>query len=345
MNDLRAWYRGKNVLITGGLGHLGSNLAIALVEMGAQVTAIDNRMPGCGANDYNLTAVAGAVRHWDADIAQVDEYSCVLASADVIFNLAGEVSHIHSMLFPERDLAINLISQMHFLRAVCRHAPGRRVVYASTRQIYGSPQYLPVDERHPIAPPDFNGVHKYSAGQYHQLLGRTGAIDPVVLRLTNVFGPRMAIGLPCQGFLGVFTRRAISGQPIAVFGDGTQIRDPIYVDDAVDAFLRAGAVTRPERRVFNVGSSDPLTLSCIARKFCEAAGLPAPEVRPFPPGRSAIDVGGYTTDTACSHEGLGWRAETSFDTALQRTLDFYGAHAAQYLSPKGGTGCPLNHPA
>lgn len=341
--ELRAFYRGKYALVTGGLGNIGSNLALALVELGAKVTAMDNRVVGCGANDHNLQAAGGRVTLWESDIARADEYPCVIESADVVFNLAGEVSHIHSMLYPARDLAINTESQIRFLQIVARYAPGKRVVYAGTRQVYGVPQYLPVDELHPLAPPDFNGVHKLCATNYHLLLGRLGQIDPIVLRLTNVIGPRMAIQSPCQGFLSVFTRCALRGQPLVVYGDGTQLRDPVYVDDIVDVLLRAGAVREPRRRVLNVGSTEPLTIMEIAHQFSNEAGLAAPECRPFPSGRAAIDVGGYYTDTAACHQDLGWRATTSFSAAVRSTLDFYERHIDHYLAPGAGPCCALGH--
>ena len=202
-------YRDVPVLITGGLGFLGSNLAIKLVEEGARVTIVDASVPGCGSNQYNIAPVQDRVAIIAQDISEAASFAPAIREARVVFNLAGEISHIHSMDFPERDLKINTVAQLRFLMECQASNPGVRVVYASTRQIYGVPDYLPVDEHHPIQPVDYNGVHKYATSMYHLMLARAGAIDTVVLRLTNVYGPRMALDIPCQGFLSTFLRRLL----------------------------------------------------------------------------------------------------------------------------------------
>lgn len=233
-------YRDLRVLITGGLGFIGSNLAIRLVELGARVTIVDPQVAGCGGNPYNIAPVRERVEVIPHDIGDAGQFAGAIREAKVIFNLAGEISHIHSMEFPERDLLINAVSQLRFLQACARHNPGVRVVYAGTRQVYGKPDYLPMDERHPLRPVDFNGVHKYAANMYHSMLSRMGLLDGIVLRLTNVYGPRMSLSIPCQGFLSTFLRLVLTGKGLVVFGDGKQLRDPMFVDDAVKAFLLAG---------------------------------------------------------------------------------------------------------
>src|SRR5689334_8319670 len=222
-------YQNRRVLITGGLGFIGSNLAIRLVEAGARVTVVDSMLSGCGANLFNIAPISSNIAVVRADIGQAEEFVTALAQAEIIFNLAGEISHSSSMEQPERDLDINVVAQLRFLLACREYCPGSRIVYAGTRQLYGKPLYLPVDERHPIQPVDFNGVHKFAATQYHLLLTNLGDLDSVVLRLSNVYGPRMALHLPQQGFLSVFLKRALEGQPITVFGDGSQLRDPVHV--------------------------------------------------------------------------------------------------------------------
>src|SRR6185312_7203107 len=197
-----------------------------------------------------------------------------------------------------RDLAINTTAQLCFTRECARRNPGVRVVYASTRQVYGPPQFLPVHEEHPVQPVDFNGIHKEAASNYHLLLGRNGGIDPVILRLSNVYGPRMALNITCQGFLSVYLRRALLGQPIEIYGHGLQIRDPAHVDDVVDAFLSAGNCTKPSHRIYNVSGSEQLTVETIARTVSGLASASPVVHRPFPESRKQIEIGSYYADTS-----------------------------------------------
>ncbi len=326
-------YRGKRVLITGGLGFIGSTLSIRLAEEGADVTIVDSSVPGCGANLFNIAPVRGKVRLITADIAEPEVFRDDIAASHVIFNLAGEISHIHSMQFPERDLQINTVAQLRFLMECARYAPGVRVVYASTRQIYGIPDYLPIDERHPIQPVDFNGVHKYATSMYHQMLSRSGQIDAVVLRLTNVYGPRMALDVPCQGFLSTFLRRLILGQDIEVYGDGRQLRDPMFVDDAVEAFLLSGIVDRLPSRSYNVGGPQALSMAEIAETAATAAGGCDVRHLPFPDEIKSIDIGSYTTDSNKIQDELGWRPSVRFDEGIAAALDYYRNYLTKYLDP------------
>jgi len=332
-------YRDVPVLITGGLGFLGSNLAIKLVEEGARVTIVDASIAGCGSNQYNIEPVRDRVTVVAQDIGEAAGFAPAIAEARVIFNLAGEISHIHSMDFPERDLKINTVAQLRFLMECQASNPGVRVVYASTRQIYGMPNYLPVDENHPIQPVDYNGVHKYAASMYHTMLGRSGAIDAVVLRLTNVYGPRMALDVPCQGFLSTFLRRLLLRRPLEIFGDGEQLRDPVFVDDAVEAFMIAGAIERAPSKlykpsmVYNIGGPEKLSLNEIARVSTGAAGVEAPSHRAFPGEIRAIDIGSYYTDSDRAARELDWRPSTSFAEGIRRTLDYYRGQLDRYLDP------------
>lgn len=328
-------YSGRRALVTGGLGFIGSNLALALVEEGAAVTVIDNLTPGCGGNPYNIAPLRDRIRVVDADIGELSRD--VIAGADVIFNLAGEISHIHSMQFPERDLQINTIAQLRFLMACTEAARGVRIVYAGTRQVYGVAKYLPVDEAHPLRPVDFNGVHKLAATMYHLMLSRIGHIDAMVLRLTNVYGPRMALDVVCQGFLSTYLRRMMLGQPLQVFGDGTQLRDPVYVDDVVEAFLIAGSVPRHAFRSYNAGGAEALSLKQIAQTAAGIAGLDEPALIPFPEDRKPIDVGSYRTDNRRIERDLGWKPGVSFHEGLRRTYEYYTRELAHYLDKTAGT--------
>ena len=327
-------YTGKRALVTGGLGFVGSSLAIRLSRLGAEVTIVDSEADGCGANPFNIEPLGGLARVIRADIAEAASFADEIRKADVIFNLAGEISHRESMRRPERDLRLNTIAQLEFLltcRAVHR---GVRVVYASTRQVYGRPQYLPVDELHPVNPVDFNGVHKFAATQYHLLLSEAGDLDAVTLRLTNVYGPRLALDAPHQGFLSAFIRCTLAGDPLSVYGDGQQQRDPVYVDDVVEAFLLAGAVERPRSRVYNVGGPDALSLAAIAEIMRRVADGPPIAFRPFPEQLRKIDIGSFVADTGRIRCELGWKPTTGFEAGIRATLDYYRRHREHYPMPQ-----------
>jgi UDP-glucose 4-epimerase len=326
-------YTGVEVLITGGLGFLGSNLAIRLVELGAKVTIVDALVHGCGGNLHNLAPVADRVRVIQCDIDKVRRFRKVIRSAKLIFNLAGEISHIHSMDFPERDAHLNAWAQLRFLEECSRTAPGVRIIYAGTRQIYGAPRYLPVDEDHPISPVDFNGVHNYAATMYHLLYARMGKLDAVVLNLTNLYGPRMALARPCQGFLGNFVRKLITGSRLEVFGDGAQLRDPLHVDDAVEAFIRVASNVRPAAPMYNVGGPEPLTLGCIASIASRIGALEAPLYRPFPAEQKLIDIGSYYADWSRIHKEMEWIPRIRFQDGIESTLRFYDGQRQHYLDP------------
>ena len=336
-------YSGLKTVITGGLGFIGSNLAIRLVELGAEVTIIDCVLDGCGGNIYNIAPVERDVRVIEADIAETHLFADELRKADVIFNLAGEISHIHSMQFPERDLQVNTVAQLRFVLACRQEARSARIVYAGTRQVYGAPQYLPVDENHPVNPIDFNGVHKYAATQYHLMLTRAGLLDAAVVRLTNVYGPRMALDVVCQGFLSTFIRRMVLKQTIEIFGDGTQLRDPLYVADAVNVFLALGLARNLRWRTFNAGGPEVYSLASIAHTASRIAGCPEPVVRPFPADRKPIDIGSYYTDYRRAREELGWTPRVELAEGLDRTLRYYNAELPRYL-PSGQTDPPCRMP-
>jgi nucleoside-diphosphate-sugar epimerase len=243
---------------------------------------------------------------------------------------------------PWRDAALNAEAHLRFLDEVSRVAPGIRVVYASTRQIFGVPRYLPVDEHHPVWPVDFNGIHKYAAAEYHLLYSEMDKVDAVVLNLTNVYGPRMALNIPCQGFLSNFLRRALLGQTIEIFGDGSQLRDPVYIDDVVSAFLLAGSTPAPGSRYYNVGGPAALPLSRIAEIIGSLADAPAPVLTPFPADRKRIDIGSYASDSARIDSALGWRPRVEFEHGAAAAIDFFRTEMEHYLCPQDiAPVCPL----
>jgi UDP-glucose 4-epimerase len=330
MSDYRDLYRGQRVLVTGGLGFIGSNLARALADLGAVVVVVDSLLPDYGGNLFNLDGYADRVHINIADVrGHGMEY--LVQGQHVVFNLAGQVSHIDSMTDPFTDLEINCRSQLWILEAVRRRNPEAKLVYAGTRQIYGKPRYLPVDENHPLTPTDVNGINKISGEFYHLLYHSVYGIRACSLRLTNTYGPRQLIRHNRQGFIGWFVRQAVLGEPIQLFGDGSQKRDFDYVDDVVDAFLRAGALEAADGQVFNLGGSPPVSLLELAQQMIEVAGKGSYNLVPFPPERKRIDIGDFYGDSARIRHALGWQPRTPLREGLERTLAYYRDHKERYL--------------
>jgi UDP-glucose 4-epimerase len=330
MTDYRDFYRGRSILVTGGLGFIGSNLCRALADLGARVTAVDSLLPDYGGNLFNLAGYEDKVR---INIADVRGHGMVylVRGHEVLFNLAGQVSHIDSMTDPVTDLEINCSSQLSILEAVRKGNPGLKIVYAGTRQIYGKPQYLPVDEKHPLHPIDVNGINKISGEMYHLVYHHVYGIRASSLRLTNSYGPRQLIRHNRQGFIGWFVRQAVLGEEIQLFGDGSQRRDFDYVDDVVDAFLRAGAMDAADGEVFNLGGEAPASLADLARLMIEIAGRGSLRVVPFPPERKRIDIGDVYADAGKIKAALGWTPRVSLRDGLAQTLRYYAEHKDRYL--------------
>jgi len=322
---------GARVLITGGLGFIGSNLAIRLVEAGAQVTIVDAMIPEYGGNLFNIRGIEDRVRVNVADIRQQSTMNFLVRDREVIFNLAGQVSHIDSMRDPFTDLEINCRSQLTILEACRRHNPRVKVVYAGTRQVYGKPDYLPVDERHLVRPTDVNGINKAAGEYYHLVYNNVFGVRACSLRLTNVYGPRQLIRHNRQGFIGWFIRLAIEDQEIQIFGDGSQIRDFVYVDDAVDAFLRAGADDRVNGEVYNVGGDEPIAHRELAALLIEIAGSGRMRLVEWPAEKKAIDIGSFYSDSRKFREATGWRPRVGLREGLSRTVAYYRAHLPHYV--------------
>ncbi len=327
---LRSRFAGKQVLITGGLGFIGSNLARRLVELGARVSVVDSLIPEYGGNRRNLAGLRGKVRVHIADVRDWPRLPRLVAGQDYLFNLAGQTSHMDSMTDPQTDLDINGRAQLAILEACRLHNPEIRIVFASTRQIYGKPDYLPVDERHPLRPVDVNGINKLAGESFHLLYSRVHGIRATALRLTNTIGPRMRIKDARQTFVGVWIRRLLEGEPLEVWGGG-QYRDFTYVDDAVEAFLLAAASDAAVGQVFNLGGPPPVTLEELATLLVMANGGGAYVVRTFPADRKKIDIGDYYADDRLARKVLGWKPRTDLETALRRTLAFYRRERRHYV--------------
>jgi UDP-glucose 4-epimerase len=331
--DYLSFYRNRKVMITGGLGFLGSNVAARLVELGADVLLVDSMIADYGGNFFNIRGLEGRVRVNVADVRQESTMNYLVRNRAVIFNLAGQVSHIDSMRDPYTDLEINCRSQLSLLEACRRHNPEARVVFAGTRQVYGKPDFLPVTERHLVCPTDVNGINKAAGENYHLLYNHVFGIRTCSLRLTNVYGPRQLIKHNRQGFIGWFIRTAVEDGEIQIYGDGSQLRDFVYVDDAADAFLRAGASDACNGQAFNVGGQAPISHRELVTLLLEVAGTGRVRYVEWPPEKKAIDIGSFYADSSKFAAAVGWAAHTELREGLGRTIAFYREHLAHYLNP------------
>jgi len=320
----------KNVLITGGLGFIGSNLAHRFVGLGARVTLVDSLIPEYGGN---LSNIAGIERRVVVNISDVrDEHSMkyLVQDQDYLFNLAGQTSHMDSMQDPYTDLDINSRSQLFILEACRKYNPDIRIVFASTRQIYGKPDYLPVDEKHLLRPTDVNGINKMAGEWYHILYNNVYGIRACALRLTNTYGPRMRVKDARQTFLGIWIKLLVEGRPFDVWG-GDQLRDFTYVDDAVEAFLLAAIRDEARGQIFNVGGCEVVSLRDLADLLVKANGGGSYQVQEFPADRKRIDIGDYYADDRLIRSALGWRPKVNLEEGLSRTLEYYRHHLEHYL--------------
>ena len=326
-------FSGAKVLITGGLGFIGSNLAIHLAGQGADVTLVDSMIPEYGGN---LANVRGDEHRLKINISDVrDEHSLkyLVAGQDFLFNLAGQTSHADSMRNPFPDLEINCRAQLSILEVCRNHNPSIRVVFASTRQIYGKPDYLPVDERHPTRPVDVNGINKMAGEWYHILYNNVYGIRSCSLRLTNIYGPRMRIVDARQTFLGIWVRNVLEQKPILVFGDGMQLRDFVYVDDVVEAMELVAFEESGFGNVYNIGGDERIALIDLAQLVIDTnKGEGEYRIVPFPAERKAIDIGDYYSDYRSIQEKFGWTPKITLKEGLRYTLEYYRKFRGDYIS-------------
>jgi len=328
---MQSFYHAKPILITGGLGFIGSNLAHRLVDAGAQVTLVDSLIPEYGGNLHNIAGIADRVRVNISDVRDEHAMKYLVQGQEVIFNLAGQTSHMDSMQDPQTDLEINAKAQLSILEACRKYNPTVKIVFASTRQIYGKPDYLPVDESHPLRPVDVNGINKMAGEWYHILYHNVYGLRTCALRLTNTYGPRMRIKDARQTFLGIWIRLLLEGKPFEVWG-GEQLRDFSYVDDTVDTLLLAGQNEAADGKVFNVGGEPVVSLLETARLLVEANGGGGFVQRSFPAERKRIDIGDYYADDRLIRKTLDWQPQTSLQDGLRLTLDFYRKRLALYIA-------------
>ncbi len=334
MPDLRSGFFKKNVLITGGLGFIGGNLARRLVEFESNVTLVDSLIDDYGGNLYNIKGIEDKVRVNIADVRDESSMRYLVRNQDYLFNLAGQVSHIDSMRDPYTDLEINCRSQLSILEACRKFNPEIRIVFAGTRQQYGKPDYLPVDEKHLMHPTDVNGINKMAGEWYHIVYNNVYGIRATSLRLTNTYGPRLLMKHNRQGFIGWFIRQAIDSEEIKIFGDGRQMRDFNYVDDVVEAFLMVAVNEKADGEVFNLGDSNPTSLLDFVKILLDITGTGSFKIVPFPEEKKKIDIGDYYGNYDKIKKTIGWEPKTILREGLEKTVAFYKENKQHYWTVK-----------
>lgn len=331
INSVYEAYRDKNILVTGGAGFIGSNLVIKLCSSGAKVVVVDSLIEDYGGNLFNLEPVKDDIKLNIADVRTFPTMLYLVKDQDYIFNLAGQVSHIDSMTDPWTDLEINCKSQLSILEACKKNNKDVKIIYAGTRQQYGKPNYLPVDEDHIVHPTDVNGINKMAGEWYHILYNNVYGIRAASLRLVNTYGPRQLLKHSRQGFIGWFIRQVLENKRIDLFGGGGQLRDFNYVDDVVDAFLIAGADDGSNGKFYNLGGDFPVSLKDLVKLMIEIAGNGSFEEIAFPEDRKKIDIGDFYSDYSKINHELGWSPATSLQEGLQRTFEYYKKYRQFYF--------------
>lgn len=330
MVDLERAYKKKKVLITGGLGFIGSALAHRLVDLGADVLLVDSLLPDYGGNLFNIEDIKDRVTVNIADVRDESGMFYLVKNRDFMFNLAGTLSHIDSMTDPYTDLEINCRSQLTILEACRKNNPGIKIVFSGTRGQYGRAQYLPVDEKHPMCPTDVNGINNMAGEWYHILYNNVYGIRATSLRLTNTYGPRHQMKHSKQGYLNWFVRLAIESREIPIYGDGMQKRDFNYIDDVVSALLLAAATDDTNGEVYNIGSGASISVLDSLKSVIKCAGKGSYKIIPFPPDKKKIEIGDYYADYSKFAKVTGWRPRVEFEAGLKKTIDYYEKFKAKY---------------
>jgi len=329
MNQLNQ-FKEANILITGGLGFIGSNLARRLVNEGAHVTLVDSLIPEYGGNLFNIQGFEDKVTVNISDVRDPHSMRYLIQDQHYLFNLAGQTSHMDSMQDPFTDMEINCHAQLSILEACRKYNPEIKIVFASTRQIYGKPDYLPVDEKHPVRPVDVNSINKLAGEWYHILYHNIYGIKTSVLRLTNTYGPGMRVKDARQIFLGIWIRLLLENKPFEVW-EGQQLRDFTYVDDTVKAFLMAAMNEAVNGKVFNLGGELPIKLKDLAELLIDVNGVGQYVLKTYPADRKKIDIGDYYADYEYIKRSLGWEPTIPLKEGLARTVDYYRKNLIKYL--------------
>lgn len=323
------FFTDKNVLITGGLGFIGSTLAIKLAEADANITIVDSLIPDYGGNLFNIDPIKDKININVSDVRDQNSMDYLIQDQDYLFNLAGTLSHIDSMKDPFTDLEINCVSQLRILESCRKNNPDIKIVFAGTRGQYGKCSYNPVDEKHPLIPIDVNGINNIAGEQYHILYNKVYGIKACSLRLTNTYGPRHQMKHHRQGVLNWFIRQVIDNTTIKIYGSGSQIRDTSYVDDVVDAFLLAMMHKETPGEVYNIGG-EAFSLIDFVEKLIEINGNGNYELIEYPDESKAIEIGDYIADYSKFSALTGWKPKTNLEEGLKKTLAYYKQHKSMY---------------
>ena len=325
-----AAFRGRKALVTGGAGFIGSNLVHALEALGAGVTVIDSLAPEQGGNLFNLAGLEGKVDVRISDIRDANAVAAAVDGADFVFNMAGGGAHLNSLDAPFEDLDVNVRGTLVVLEAIRRHAPAARVVFGGSRGEYGAIERTPVSEDHPLRPTEINSANKAAAALYHFAYHVSHGLDTVNIRLANIYGPRMQAAHPRQGFIAWFVRSAVLGGDYRLFGDGSQVRDMVYIDDTVSALLLAAVTPGVAGESINVGSGSPASLKQIAEQLVALAGAGSIEYVPFPEDAKRIEIGDYVADTTKIQRLLDWQPKVSMNEGLKRSVAYYREYREHY---------------
>lgn len=312
------------------LGFIGSNLAIHLIQLGAKITLVDTLHAQYSGALFNIEPIKEQTTLIAADMGDRSVMARVIAEPDCIFNLAGQISHIDSMKHPQHDLAVNAFSHLSIVKMCRKLNPGVKIIYAGTRQVYGIPQYLPVDEKHPVAPIDYNGISKMAGEWYHMVAHRNFGLRAVSLRMTNVYGPRMRVKDARKTFIGEWFRLLIEGKELQVFGNGQQMRDLNYIDDVILALLLIAAHPQSEGKIYNLGGDEPISLLNLAKLMIEINGKGSYHLKPFPSSRKRIDIGSYYADYTKINQETGWKPAIRLAEGIERTLAYYRQYKKHY---------------
>jgi UDP-glucose 4-epimerase len=323
-------FSGKRALVTGGVGLIGSAVARKLVAAGCSVTIIDNLDPEGGGNRKNIEDCDDRLEVICGDIRDKEVIADLLEGQDFLFHLAAQTSHVGSMRAPLFDLDNNVTATVQILEVARKVAPDIQIVFSSTRQVFGPADYLPVDERHPVRPPDVNAINKIAAEQYLALYNRIYGVRSTSLRLTNIYGPGMRVKDAAQNFLGIWIKQVLDGEKIRIFGDGRQIRDFVFVDDCADLMLKVARKRPAVNACYLVGGGQPARLIDLAETLVHLSGRGSFELTPFPPERSAIDIGDFFGLHERVSAEFDWQPETTLEKGLQATLDYYRSRLPDY---------------
>ncbi len=327
--------RGARALITGGMGFTGSNLAIGLVNAGSDVTIVDAMIPGYGGNLFNIAPIGSRVTVNFSDVRDVNVMNHLVRGQDFVFHLAGQVDHILSMSDPFPDIDINIKGTAVMMEALRRHNPSAKLIYTGTRGQYGAAVSLPVNEEAATNPKGIYEISNLTAEKIIQVYNDAHGIDAVLLRLTNIYGPRAQMRHPRYGVVNWFVRQAIDGATIKVFGDGKIRRDFLFIDDAVEAIMMSAVSPAAVGEVLNVGIDKPTDFIELADTLIEVAGSGRWEFSPFTPERKAQEPGDFYSDISKIRRLVGWQPRTALRDGLRQTVEFYRDHKAHYWDSDG----------